>query len=49
MYAVAAEQKAVVQRHWMCGIVETDFGLHPKRAGENVGSAAGVHAHVIGG
>ncbi len=50
MNAVAAEQKAVVQRHRLGGVIEPQFGFDAERAIEDVRSAAAARlAQMIGG
>ncbi len=49
VHAVAAQQKAIVQRHRLRGVVEPHLGLDAERAVENVRPAAATLAHMIDG
>jgi hypothetical protein len=49
VHAIAAQQKAVVQRHRLRGVVQSHLCLHAQRAGERVRAAARFMAHMIDG
>jgi len=49
VHAVAAEQKAVMLRHDLAGVVEPHFGLDAHCAGEDVGPAGANLPHMVGG
>ena len=49
MNAIATQQKAIMQRHRMRGVVEPDLSLDAKRAIENIGPPGGTLTNVVGG
>ena len=49
MHAVAAEQEAVMLRHWLARIVQPYLGLDAQRAQKDMRSAVAVLPHMVGG
>ena len=48
MHPVAAQQKPVVHRHRLRGVIKAHLGLDPERAGERVRATSAILAHMVG-